>query len=237
MGRDLPGDAVLSDHNTGPIAIHAQTKEPLISSGLESALSQPSGVHQTPSLPPYSPYYSLVFYSIIFLESCIFPIPPDPFFMVQALKKPKKVWAMAAMCTILSTLGGCMTYGIGFWFYDHWGSVMVPLFGGEHVFSNVQGFMQRWGAWAIIAKGFSPVPYKVMALISGVTQFSFLTFFATSLLARGIRFSFLAFIIARYQEQAQKILNRYQHWMKRGFFILLIAGFVLAFLTKLIKTH
>lgn len=228
---------VLSEHNPGPIVVDAQIKAPLISSGPESVLSQPSDVHQPSSLPTHWPYYSLMFYSIIFLESCIFPIPPDPFFMVQALKNPKKVWILAAVCTLLSTLGGCVTYGIGFWFYDHWGSVVVPLFGGEQVFLNVKGFMQHWGAWAIIAKGFTPVPYKVMALISGVTHFSFLTFFATSLLARGIRFGLLATVIHRYQEQAQKILNRYQHWIKHGFFIILVAGAVFAFLIKFIKTH
>jgi membrane protein YqaA with SNARE-associated domain len=227
---DLPGDLVLSDHNPGEI-MNVQTKDSLI---LPES-SQPFSV--SAPLATDSPYYSLVFYSIIFLESCIFPIPPDPFFIVHALKNPKKVWALAALCALLSTLGGCLTYGIGFWFYDHWGSVVVPLFGGEQVFSNVQRFMQCWGAWAIIAKGFSPVPYKVMALISGVTQFSFLTFFATSLLARGIRFGLLAMVIHRYQEQAQKILNRYQHVIKRGFFIILISGSVLAFLIKFIKMH
>ena len=237
MGPDLPGALVLSEHNPGPIVVDAQIKDPLVSSGPEPILSQPSDVQQPPSLGPYSPYYSLMFYSIIFLESCIFPIPPDPFFIVQALKNSKKVWGLAALCTIISTLGGCMTYGIGFWFYDHWGSVVVPLFGGEQVCLNVQGFMQRWGAWAIIAKGFSPVPYKLMALIAGVTQFSFLTFFATSLLARGIRFGLLAMVIHRYQKQAQKILNRYQHWIKHGFFIILIAGSVLAFLIHFIKIH
>ncbi|MBM3631959.1 MAG: DedA family protein [Alphaproteobacteria bacterium] len=214
----------MSEHNPGQIVMDGQTKDPLIS--LES--SQPASL-----LPPY---YSLMFYCIIFLESCIFPIPPDPFFIIQALKNSKKIWFLAAVCTIISTMGGCVAYGIGFWFYDHWGSVVIPLLGGEQVFFSVQGFMQRWGSWAIIAKGFSPVPYKIMALISGITHFSFLTFFATSLLARGIRFGLLAMVLHRYQEQAQKILNRYQNWMKRGFFILLISGFVLVFLIQCIKT-
>ena len=201
----------------------------------KSVLSQSPDVEHPPSLSPRASYYSPMFYSIIFLESCIFPIPPDPFFIVQALKNPKKIWFLAALCTILSTMGGCVTYGIGFWFYDQWGSVVVPLFGGEEVFFSVQGFMQRWGAWAIIAKGFSPVPYKVMALICGVTQFSFITFLATSLLARGIRFGILAVVIHRYQEQAQRILNRYQNRIKRVFLMILISGFVLTFLIKCIK--
>ena len=154
---------------------------------------------------------------IVILESCIFPIPPDPFFIVKALKNPKKVWLLAGICTVLSTLGGCITYAIGLWFYQHWGSFLLQMCGGECVFLNVKTFMHRWGALAIIAKGFTPVPYKVMALISGVTQFSFLTFFVTSLVARGIRFSLLALFVHRYHDRAEKILNRYRHWLKRFF--------------------
>ncbi len=236
MGLGLLGDLVLSDHNPGPHCVDAQKNDRLICNSLESVLPQMSDVHQPPSRS-YGFYYSLLFYTMIILESCVFPIPPDPFFIVQALKKPKKVWTLATLCAILSTLGGCITYGIGFWFYDRWGAAVLPLFGGEQVFLTVQELMQRWGAWAIIAKGFSPVPYKLMALISGVTQFSFLTFFATSLLARGIRFGILAVIIHRYQEQAQKILNRYQHWIKHGFFMIMIVGCFLAFLIKILKTH
>jgi membrane protein YqaA with SNARE-associated domain len=154
------------------------------------------------------------FYTIIVLESCIFPIPPDPFFILHGLKNPKKIWKLALICTVLSTLGGCIMYGAGFLCYKRFGPFLVMVCGGEEAFLKVEAFMHEWGAWAIIAKGFTPVPYKLMALVSGITRFSLPMFAATSCIARSMRFLTLAFFIHRYQDQANRILDKYRPWIR-----------------------
>lgn len=167
-------------------------------------------------LPPYG----LWFYGMVFLESCVLPLPPDPFFILYALKTPKKVWSMALKCTTVSTLGGCLMYGVGFWFYEHYASFFMEMCGGEANFSKVRNFMDHWGGWALLAKSFTPVPYKLMALISGITHFSFGVFAATSLMARAVRFFGVAFFVHRYHHHAQRILDRYSHLMRYALYAL-----------------
>ena len=221
--QDLLGGPVLSElKNVGITpSLEGETEPPLSHSPSSFPMASPSNLV---SSEPLHRIHSVVFYGIILLESCIFPIPPDPFFIVRALKNPKKVWALAALCTLLSTFGGCITYAIGLWFYDHWGPFLLGLCGGEKVFLTIQSFMHVWGAWAIVAKGFTPVPYKVIALISGVTHFSFPTFVLTSLVARGIRFNLLALFVHKYHERAKKILDQHQYWAMRILALVLAAG-------------
>ena len=169
---------------------------------------------------------NLWFYTMIVLESCIFPIPPDPFFMVKGLNNIKNVWKLALICTCLSTLGGCAMYWIGAWCYDHFTTNVISMCGGQQSFLTIQHLIAKWGPLAILGKTISPIPYKLLALVSGISQLSLTIFTITSFATRGIRFFALAGLIHRYQEHAQRVSKQYQSWIRYGGYALVILGLV-----------
>ena len=171
-----------------------------------------------PITTPYKPYKKWLakiwFYGMIFLESIIFPIPADPFFIIQCLKNPDKIWKMGLLSTLFSVLGGITMYASGLFLYAHFAPFLINVCSGEGTFLKVHHFMQNWGAWAITFKTFLPIPYKVMALVSGVTELPIALFIASSLMGRGLRFFSLCFLVHRYHAQANALLARYQSWIQ-----------------------
>jgi membrane protein YqaA with SNARE-associated domain len=161
---------------------------------------------------------------MIVLESCIFPIPPDPFFMVKGLNNIKNIWKLALICAILSTIGGCLMYWVGAWVYGHFAPNVIAACGGQKSFLTIQYLVAKWGPLAILGKTISPVPYKLLALVSGISQFSLHIFIATSFISRGIRFFALAGLLIRYQEHANRVLKKYQSWISYGGYALVAIG-------------
>jgi membrane protein YqaA with SNARE-associated domain len=170
----------------------------------------------------------LWFYGMIFLESIIFPIPVDPFLAIQSLKHPTRIWRIALWSTGFSSLGGLTMYVIGLWFYGHFSPFLMKLCGGEAVFLKVQDFMQSWGVWAIAFKTFLPIPYKIMAVVAGMTQIPVVLFILASLLGRGLKFFSICFLVHRYHAKANAILARHLSWIHYiGYAVILVGILVL----------
>ena len=173
---------------------------------------------------PKSPYPPIWFYILIFLESWIFPIPPDPFYIPQVLKYPEKTWHLAFQCTVISVLGGCVAYYLGSAFYDTFGRAFIAHYGCTEAFTTFAKTMKKWGALVIAVKGFTPFPYKIIALVAGMSHLSWPAFVLSSLVARAMRFYGIAFLTQRYGHPVTPVLKKYNFWLKIVWGILLVLG-------------
>lgn len=162
-----------------------------------------------------------------FAESSFFPIPPDPLLIALALGAPKRALRYAAICTAGSVLGGIAGYMIG---WGLWGAVDVFFYTyvpgvTPDAFAHVQQLYVEYDFWAVFLAGFTPLPYKVFTLSSGVFGISFPVFVTASALSRGLRFFIVAGLIWKFGPPIQAFIDRYFDRLAWAFLILVLAGF------------
>jgi membrane protein YqaA with SNARE-associated domain len=165
---------------------------------------------------------------VAFVESSVFPVPPDVLLIALGVARPRRAYFYAAVCTAGSVLGGMLGYAIG---YGLWEIVheaffrWVPGF-TPHAFERVQGYYDEYGFVAVMVAGFTPIPYKVFTIASGVFGMNVPAFLLASLLSRGARFTIEAALIARYGGRMRDVLERNFNLMTTIFVVLLIGGFL-----------
>jgi membrane protein YqaA with SNARE-associated domain len=161
--------------------------------------------------------------AVSFAESSFFPVPPDVMLIPMALARPDRAWIFAIWCTVTSVAGGVLGYAIGALLYDSVGHWLIQLYGyGDKVEAFREAYA-RWGAWIILLKGLTPIPYKIVTITSGFAGYNLPLFILFSIIARGARFFVLAFILRRYGPQAREILERRLGlWVTLGAIVLLI---------------
>jgi len=166
--------------------------------------------------------------AISFAESSFFPVPPDVMLIPMALARPERAFVMAAWCTVSSVAGGVAGYAIGALLYDSVGAWLIHLYGyGEKVESFRAAYAQ-WGAWIILLKGVTPIPYKIVTITSGFAGYNLALFVVFSIIARGIRFFLLAFLLHRYGVRARYFIEkRLGLWVLLGAAVIVI-GIVIA---------
>ena len=163
---------------------------------------------------------------VSFIESSVFPVPPDALLIPMVLAKRTDWLKIATICTIASVLGGLLGYGIGYFAFESVGRPVLDLYGKEEAFHTFQqGFNEHGWLW-VFGAGLTPFPYKVITLTSGLTQLYLPTFIAASVVARGIRFYLVAFLIFRFGEPVRGFIER------RGWLVttLLFVGILAVFL-------
>ena len=167
-------------------------------------------------------------FALAFAESSFFPIPPDVLLIALGVALPARAYWYAAVCTVGSVLGGVLGYLIG---WGLWHAVAelffayVPGFKPE-VFARVQGYYDEWGFVAVMIAGFTPIPYKVFTIASGVFGMNVPLFVLASILSRGARFFTEGGLIARYGARMRDVLERNFNLMTFLFVVLLIGGFL-----------
>ena len=166
--------------------------------------------------------------AIAFAESSFFPIPPDVMLIPMALAHPRRAYVMAAWCTVASVLGGLVGYAIGALLYDSVGAWLIHLYGYADKVETFRAAYAKWGAWIILLKGLTPIPYKIVTITSGFAGYNIFLFVIFSIIARAGRFFILAFLLHRYGEQARHIIEkRLGLWVTLGAAVVVI-GFVIA---------
>ena len=163
---------------------------------------------------------------ISFIESSVFPIPPDILLIPMVLANRSKAWIYAGVCSISSVLGGFFGYAIGYFLYDTIGIQILSFYGYTEQFGSFQDKYNEWGAWIVLGAGLTPFPYKVITIASGVTQLNILTFAAASIVARGLRFFLVAGLLWKYGEPMRLFIEKYLGWLTILGFTLLISGFI-----------
>ena len=146
--------------------------------------------------------------AVSFAESSFFPVPPDVMLIPMALARPDRAYVMAAWCTVASVAGGLLGYAIGALLYDSVGAWLIHLYGyGDKVEAFREAYA-RWGAWIILLKGLTPIPYKIVTITSGFAGYNLGLFLLFSVITRGARFFIVAFLLNRYGESARHIIEK-----------------------------
>jgi membrane protein YqaA with SNARE-associated domain len=146
----------------------------------------------------------------------------------MSLARPERAWFYATVCTLTSVAGGVLGYFIGAVLYDSVGAWLIHLYGYGNKVEAFREAYAQWGTWIILIKGVTPIPYKIVTIASGFAGYNFFLFVVLSLVARGMRFYLLAFLLNRYGDQARVILEeRLGFWVTLGA-VVLIAGIVAA---------
>ena len=146
--------------------------------------------------------------AIFFVESSFFPIPPDVMLVPMCLAKPHRAFFYAGVCTIASVLGGLLGYAIGALLYDTVGQFLINLYGYGDKMDAFRAAYAEWGAWIILIKGATPIPYKLVTITSGFAGYNLLWFTLLSIVTRGARFYLLAALIYYWGEPAREFIEK-----------------------------
>ena len=153
--------------------------------------------------------YSVTTLSIVsFLESFIFPIPPDLLLVPICISNQKKAFYFSFLATIFSVLGGIVGYLIGAFFSDVFLNSLSWIF-DEKSLEVIFEWILQWGILIVLVSGFSPIPYKIFTVASGITGLAFIPFLIASFVGRGTRFFLVGFIISRGGSNLEQRLRKY----------------------------
>jgi membrane protein YqaA with SNARE-associated domain len=166
---------------------------------------------------------------VSFAESSFFPIPPDVLLAPMALAKPKRAFFYAGVCTIASVLGGMLGYAIGHLLYDTVGLWLIELYRYGQKVEAMQAFYAEWGWAFILVKGVSPIPFKLITIVSGLMHYDFLLFVLLCTITRGARFFLVAGAMNLWGDRLRDLLERYFAAFLAIILVSVVVGFWLAF--------
>ena len=165
--------------------------------------------------------------ALSFAESSFFPIPPDVMLAPMVLARREKAWYFASLTTITSVIGGIAGYAIGMVAIE-WVQPALERLGYMDEFQHAQEWFVEYGFWAILAAGFSPIPYKIFTIAAGAMSMMILPFVVASFVGRGARFFLVAGLIYWGGQRFEQNLRRYVDilgWLFVG--LCVVAVFVL----------
>ncbi|MDH3790940.1 MAG: VTT domain-containing protein, partial [Rhodospirillales bacterium] len=163
---------------------------------------------------------------VAFIESSLFPIPPDILIIPMVLAARPRAWRIAAVATAASVLGGLLGYAIGAGLYETVGRPVLEFYGYGAKFEEFRGAYNDWGAWIVAGAGFTPFPYKVITIASGVTGLNLAVFMLASLVSRGARFFLLAALLWYFGPPVRRFIEANLPLLATLFFVLLFGGFL-----------
>jgi membrane protein YqaA with SNARE-associated domain len=163
---------------------------------------------------------------ISFAESSFFPIPPDVMLIPMVLSRREKAWWYATIATVASVLGGLFGYAIGYFAYQAIGLPILEFYGKAHALDGFINFVHEYGVPAVIIKGMTPIPYKVVTIAAGVAHMDLLAFIGASIVARAMRFFLVAGLLYWFGQPIREFIERRLTLVTTVFVVLLVGGFV-----------
>jgi membrane protein YqaA with SNARE-associated domain len=168
---------------------------------------------------------ALMFLALIsFIESSFFPIPPDLLLIPMVLAAPHKAWVYALVCTLSSVLGGIGGYIIGYGFFEVIGQPVLDFYHAAEKFEAVKELYNEHGVLIVFSAGFSPIPYKLFTIASGVTQMDLMSFTLSSFVGRGLRFFIIAALLWKFGAPIRVFIEKHLGKLTLLFIILLVGG-------------
>ena len=164
--------------------------------------------------------------TVSFTESSFFPIPPDVLLVPMVLANRDKAWRLAGICTIASVVGGLLGYAIGALLYDTVGAWLMGLYGYTDKLEQFRQSYAEWGAWIILIKGLTPIPYKIVTIASGFAGYDFFSFVVLSMITRAARFYLVAALLYFYGEPVRGFIEKRLELVTVAFAVILVGGFV-----------
>lgn len=164
--------------------------------------------------------------AIAFIESSVFPIPPDVLMIPMIIARPSRAWLIAGVALVASVLGGLLGYAIGALAFDTLGQPILAMLGKADAMAEFNTRFNDLGFWAVLGAGITPFPFKVITIMSGWTGMPLGTFIVTSILARGIRFFVVAGLLWQFGAPIRDFIERRLGLVFTLCLLLLIGGFV-----------
>lgn len=173
------------------------------------------------------PSASIALFTLAFVESSFFIIPPDVLLIAMCVANPRRSFIYALICSLGSVLGGAFGYAIGYWFYDTVGQWIVTTLGLQGAFAIVEQKYQENVFAAVAVAAFTPIPYKVFTLAAGFFKVSFFEFMLSSIIGRSARFVIVAALMFFFGPPIKIWIEKWFDLLAILFTVLLLGGFVL----------
>jgi membrane protein YqaA with SNARE-associated domain len=162
---------------------------------------------------------------VSFIESSVFPIPPDIIMIPMILARPNRAFLIAGVALVASVLGGVLGYAIGALAFETLGQPILTALGKGDAMAEFATRFNDMGFWAVLVAGITPFPYKVITIMSGWTAMPLGVFIATSVLARGLRFFLVALLLWKFGAPVRDFIEKRLPLMFTLAVALLIGGF------------
>ncbi|GAA0785537.1 DedA family protein [Roseibium denhamense] len=163
--------------------------------------------------------------SVSFVESSVFPIPPDILLIPMVIARREKAWWYALLCTLASVAGGVAGYLIGMFLFEQVAQPVLQFYGKMHYVDDFKHIFQEWGWWFVFIAGVTPFPYKVITVASGAAALSLPVFILASLVSRGLRFFIVAGLLYFFGPPIKDFIEKRLGLMFTLGMVLLIGGF------------
>ncbi len=164
---------------------------------------------------------------VAFLESSVFPIPPDILMIPMIIAAPRRAFLIAGVALLASVLGGMFGYFIGWGLFESVGRPVLEFYGKTDNFDGFAQTYNQWGAWAVLIAGVTPFPYKVITILSGSTGLHFGVFMVASVIARGLRFYIVAALLWKFGPPIRDFIERRLGVVFTAAVAILLGGFYL----------
>lgn len=164
--------------------------------------------------------------AVSFAESSFFPIPPDVMLIPMILANRTRAWWFATLATVSSVIGGIAGYAIGYFLFQAIGKPILGFYGYAGSLDQVFAWFKEWGVWILIAKGWTPFPYKVLTILAGAAEMAIVPFMVASIIARAMRFYLVAGLLYFFGEPIRTFIEKRLAMVTTAFVILLVGGFV-----------
>ena len=161
---------------------------------------------------------------IALIESSFFLVPPDVLLIPIVLAARNRAWLVAGVCTAGSVVGGVLGYGIGMFAFDAIGRPILDMYHAVSKFEEMRGLYNEYGALIVFSAGFSPIPYKVFTIASGVADMNIMTFTIASVFGRGARFFLVAALLWKFGEPIKRFIEGNLAILTFAFVILFAIG-------------
>ena len=181
-----------------------------------------------------SKYYLAV---VSFVESSFFPIPPDVMVIPMVISKKNDFIKIFLITTFFSVLGGMLGYLIGAFFFD-FGTNIMNFYGYEDKLSNIKENLTNsdgFYAWLgiLFLAGFTPLPYKVFTIASGLIGFNFFIFILISLISRGLRFFIVSYLSYKFGDLFTEFMDKHgSKWFTIVGVLIVTIGIVVYLISK-----
>lgn len=163
--------------------------------------------------------------AISFIESSVFPIPPDLMLIPMVLAAPTRWFRLAMVCTLSSVIGGYLGYAIGYYFMDTVGAAILAAFHLTEKFAAFKPLVDEYGVWVIIVKGATPIPYKLITIAAGAFHFDLMHFTFASIVARGMRFLLVAVLLWKFGPPIREFVEKRLKLVMAAVALGLVGGF------------
>ncbi len=164
---------------------------------------------------------------IAFLESSVFPIPPDALIIPMIIALPQRAFLIAGIATLFSVVGGVFGYYIGAVLFETIGQPLLDFYGKAEQFDHFSDTYNEYGAWAVLIAGVTPFPYKVITILSGSTNLDFGVFMLSSVIARAFRFFVIAALLWKFGTPIRNFIEKRLGFVFSVALSLLLGGFLL----------